>query len=663
MKTIMANTLKFKTIYKSITRFPDTELPQFVVLTGRNGCGKTHLLEAISVGSVSSSLVNDLNTDVRLYDWNSIVPNDTGVFNPASYQNKKSNWFNKIRTEQEKALPALREELNKFGLPVERFSSLRQILSIDESVLKQYIDDPEKREEAERKIKQNISNQGKNIYKQVRRNINDDEWKKVAPSIAEERPDLFLETSESNFFSYEKFLWGEVDVFQQAFGRLFSEYRDLIHQNDRLERYPPKGEGAPRHLNEKEFKERYGEPPWDFVNRILDVCRLDFRVEPPPLHEVGSYEPKLIKLSSDVEMRFQDLSSGEKVLMSFALCMYNAQDARQENPFPKLLLLDEVDAPLHPSMVASLINTIKDVLVEGKNVSVILTTHSPSTAALAPEEALYEMSPSGPSVEKVSASRAVAVLTYGVPTLSVSLEGRRQVFVESKTDARIYERLYQRYKESLDSQRSLVFIEVGKTTASGGESNSGCAQVKRLVSNLAKAGNDSIFGLVDWDGCRASSQRVHVLSPNIRDGLESLLMDPLIVAATVLRENMRFCLDKALIDKEERYSEIVNWSKEKWQAIVDRLQSHVLEKDVSSDEHLEIQYLNGISLNISKSYLHYDDHAIEGAVIAKFGFLNTRSKNAGDLMNHIISTVLNDYPQLLPCDLLETFSGLLEVEV
>ncbi|MDT0619452.1 ABC transporter ATP-binding protein, partial [Salinisphaera sp. P385] len=133
---------------------------------------------------------------------------------------------------------------------------------------------------------------------------------------------------------------------------------------------------------------------------ILEVCRLDFRVEPPPLHEVGSYEPKLTKLSSEVEMRFQDLSSGEKVLMSFALCLYNATDARQEKPFPKLLLLDEVDAPLHPSMVVSLIDTVREVLVEGKGVSVIMTTHSPSTVALAPEEALYEMNSAGPKVEK-----------------------------------------------------------------------------------------------------------------------------------------------------------------------------------------------------------------------------------------------------------------------
>lgn len=67
------------------------------------------------------------------------------------------------------------------------------------------------------------------------------------------------------------------------------------------------------------------------------------------------------------------------------------------------------------------------------------------------------MNPVGPKVEKVSRSAALSLLTAGVPTLSVSFDGRRQVFVESRTDAGVYELLYQRYKSHLNSECSLVF--------------------------------------------------------------------------------------------------------------------------------------------------------------------------------------------------------------
>jgi predicted ATPase len=44
--------LSFVKPYKSITSIPNIEIPDFVVLTGVNGAGKTHLIEAIENGSI-----------------------------------------------------------------------------------------------------------------------------------------------------------------------------------------------------------------------------------------------------------------------------------------------------------------------------------------------------------------------------------------------------------------------------------------------------------------------------------------------------------------------------------------------------------------------------------------------------------------------------------
>lgn len=658
----MENELSFRLAHKSITALPDVSLPKLVVLTGRNGSGKTHLLEALNLGYIESSLAPNHQHDVQLFDWNSIIPKDTGIFHPYQYQNQRSNWFQQIRIQQDSSLKVLRQQAISWGIPAEWCANLKRTKEITEEQLFEVFSDEKKSHEIHQKLNNLLDQQSKNIYSQTQKNIGDEQWKKAAPKIAQESPRLFLETSETKFFNNSKLLWGEVDVFQQAFGKLFSNYRDLIHQNDRLEKYPPKDDGELKHLDSKEFYKKYGEPPWDFVNKILDVCKLDFRVEPPPLHEISSYEPKLNKLSKDVEMKFQDLSSGEKVLMSFALCLYNAEETRQEKSFPKLLLLDEVDAPLHPSMVLSLLKTIQEVLINDKNVSVILTTHSPSTVALTPEESLYEMNPYGPSIDKISRSHAVSILTTGVPTLSISFNGRRQVFVESKTDATIYEKLYQDYKSYLNSERSLSFIEVGKKDTSGGEQNSDCAQVQRMVQALTENGNSSVFGLIDWDGEKKANDRIHILSPEIRDGIENLLFDPCILAAAIIKENHQFCVELNIISSTDRYIDLGIWDKDKWQSVVNSIQSILLDS-YDSSKVIKISYLNGIELNVFSEYLHMDDHALEEKITTKFGFLKPKNKNAGGLMKYIIGSILGDYPKLLPNDLISTFNKILNHEV
>lgn len=658
----MANTLSFGSIHKSITRLDETNLPMFVVLTGKNGSGKTHLLSAIKNGQVRSSLVQNHAVDVRLFDSNSIIPNDTGIFDPAQDQTRRSQWFNTLQQHREQSFPQLQQFAIQLGVPPSYCSSLRAISRLNAEKLREILPDSSLAEQIAHQIREQIRSLGNNIGGNSFHQIGDEQWRKAVPKIQQSSPEDFLVSSQSKLFQNKHLLWGEVDPFQQAFGRVFTMYRELIHDNDRLEKYPPKDDPSRRHLNSEEFVKEYGTPPWDFVNQILEECRLDFRVDSPPLHEVASYEPKLHKLTSQVEMKFQDLSSGEKVLMSFALCLYNSQDSRQEKSFPKLLLLDEVDAPLHPSMAASLLQTIQNVLIRDKNVAVILTTHSPSTVALAPEEAIYAMNPSGPRIEKVTKGSALSLLTAGVPTLSVAFDGRRQVFVESRTDASLYDLLYQRYKTHLNSERSLVFVEVGRKDADGKEQNAGCEQVIRLVDALTTGGNQSVLGLVDWDGEKAPNGRLHVLSPGIRNGLESLLFDPVLLASVVAKENANFAKEKGILSAGDSYATLFTWNAARWQDAVEAIQCLLFGNDEGLRERIEVEYLNGMSLKISKKYLHMDDHELERVVTQRLGFLQPRNRHAGGLMRHIIESILADSPYLMPKDFMATMNGLLIAE-
>ena len=455
--------------------------------------------------------------------------------------------------------------------------------------------------------------------------------------------------------------WGTTGLFQQSFGRLFVGYRELKLTN-LLKQFqatkPGKETAIP--MSDDQFVATYGPPPWDVVNDTFHAAGLGFLIDHPDEFEHTPYQPKLTKTGADTStIRFNDLSSGEKILMSFALCLYYAEDNRQTTAYPRLLLFDEVDAPLHPSMSRNMIRIITEVLVKKHGINVIATTHSASTVALAPEDALFVMESGIPGVRKTTRSAALNILTTDVPTLAFSYDGRRQVFVESVSDAPIYDEIYRTLKSRLGSERSLEFVGTGmKSAATGAEVHSGCDVVLKLVTTLVAAGNLSVFGLVDWDKKHKAEARISVLAEGTRDGLENVMLDPLVVAALVLRTPSA---DRARVGVLEgvSYLEFLGWSPEKLQAVVDQVQSVVLGADSGKDT-LDCRYVGGFALKLRETYVKMDDHALEARVLAAFPQFKAYSKDrAGALMLHIAETVMADQPDFIPTELYDTFQKLL----
>lgn len=64
--------LRFERPHRSIRDLPNIELPNFAVITGVNGSGKTHLIEAIETGAVGVHGVPP--NEIKHYDWTSLVP-------------------------------------------------------------------------------------------------------------------------------------------------------------------------------------------------------------------------------------------------------------------------------------------------------------------------------------------------------------------------------------------------------------------------------------------------------------------------------------------------------------------------------------------------------------------------------------------------------------
>jgi hypothetical protein len=105
-----------------------------------------------------------------------------------------------------------------------------------------------------------------------------------------------------------------------------------------------------------------------------------------------------------------------------------------------------------------------------------------------------------------------------------------QVFVESLNDVLFYERLYEKSRSHLIPEISLNFI------ASGVSGSGSSSQVKEVVNKLHKSGNQTVYGIVDWDLVNQGNDRVKVLGRGNRYSIENYIFDPLLLAAFLLRD-------------------------------------------------------------------------------------------------------------------------------
>ena len=660
----------FRQRYLSIEAFQPVDLPHFAVITGLNGSGKTHFLKAMRDGSVAVDIAPSPQTEIRFFDWSTMVPQDVGTFDGQVLLQERTQLWQRLEAVNGALDPTLgfvdsrpdgivREAARRAGLSDAQLTNPKSIAKLTAEDLVPMLNNPEKAETAATEIEKAVVVASEMIKKDLgdqQFDIADIALLLGKPIYLLERDDLFTGTLPS---------WGRADLFQQSFGRLFVAYRDLALDNKLRQLEVHKGRSDILALSDAEFVAKFGGPPWEFVNQAISAAGLGFSIDQPNEFSKFPYSPTLKKNVGGAIVRFNDLSSGEKILMSLAFCLHYAQDRRQISRYPKVLLLDEIDAPLHPSMCRSLIRIVEDVLVRKEGIAVVLTTHSASTVALAPEKALFAMTANNPGLNKIRKSDALNILTVGVPTLALSYDGRRQVFVESPADAQLYEKIYALLRRRLASERSLEFIATGtKGTIGGSDVNTGCDVVVRIVNSLVASGNLSVFGLIDWDQKHNPSGRIAVLAAGLRDGIENVVLDPLLLAGLIVRDARRHLSDIG-VDEGVSYPEFLGWSPDKLQVVVAAVQDRVLGlgEATTPSGSTRCEYEGGFSLLVRSDYLKIDDHALEERVLNAFPRLNAFAKGqASALMRHMVDTVMQDRLDFMPAELSGVFRWVLEAE-
>lgn len=593
--------------FKSLDPF-SIDLPDFVILTGINGAGKTQLLTAIiqNLLKVHDTLGVELNPK-KYVTPQTLSPNESAI--------------------------VTREQLN---------ANTQNLWQQFENYLKNRINNPRYSLE--------------NAFGHNPRNGQDSPQIKIIDKIAKSANKVREELTSDDFFNHYPLEDGlnQTDVFYQNFSSLFKRYQDKLDDNEyRQYRNQVKGHSEISFLTKEEFENTFGEAPWEFVNKIIKEANLDYHINSPAnSHRDAPFELKLVNNYNGTEIQFGDLSSGEKVLMSLALALYNSNF---DIEFPKVLLMDEPDASLHPSMSKKFLDVIQQVFVNEKNVKVIVTTHSPSTVALSPEESLFIVNKTGVRIEKTSKDRALKILTSGVPSFSVNYENRRQVFVESPYDVAYYEKMYHQLSNFLVPEVSLSFISSGESrTDKNGVKVSNCGQVINITETLRNAGNKFVSGIIDWDSSNTSSNAVKVLGNGNRYSIENYILDPLLVGALLLREKI-VSKEEVNLNANETYTDLKHFGAERLQFIADFVIGKISTVVAPIDNtRKNVKLLNGIEITIPLWYLHHQGHTLEEQILKAFPQLNAIKKGKEDVLKmEMLNKVVDDIVEILSNDILE----------
>ncbi|ACB94545.1 AAA family ATPase [Beijerinckia indica] len=663
--------MKLKVVrpHLSIQPFDEVELPDLTILVGLNGSGKSHLLQAIEIGAAETDLFPSLpgfhaghpatippGSIVRIE--NSFITADifsgavlssiAGGHNPNHQLNHRLLNFDILR--KTVLADSLSNLENALGCPISSYLSSEEDpwqFGYDAILTKagitvgsrKALEIKEAFDDAQSKLTIHLTQPGHPLDADLHA------LRLLVKDVAEILRISPLEVTKMQVLSRN--CWGGFSIFEPQISLVIARYRDAMAQND-LYTCADRRNGTSNGLSDNAFREHYGHPPWELVSEFIQSFGLAYRVTAPALELSQPYTFSLERTDTGATVQFGALSSGEKVLLRFALSLFPFDPLRISIIRPRLLLLDEMDASLHPEMAYRWLKGISDGLVQKLGIKCILTTHSPTTVALADEESLFQKVPGTSQPQKISKQKALNGLTYGVPILSIDFSGRRQVFVESDTDAAIYETIYTLIKTRLNMPRELNFISTGMRIKDNNEINAGCTIVTNIVQNLAGKGNQSVFGLIDWDGTATPDQRIKVLASGTHYTLENVLLDPLLISFLLIR-------DGAPADRQVRsYSNLDTLNGTELQALADTVQDVLVLPGDDSNKRLNT-YISGQKIEVKNSYTTMSGHDLETILADKFPSLKRYTKNRGHLVRKMVNTILLDYPGFCPAVIRDIF--------
>ena len=515
--------IKFKNPCLSIKNLKDAELQDFTVLIGRNGIGKTQLLGAIQKGAVAVS--NFLPAEIKMYNLSSFRPSDSNRVSWRDCISAESVVEKYFNSDVKGAPPPVvvaenifKEIVNNFGLTEGSDNRLKFEDEFRNSVSSQGDDGVFAilgyRTDA-------LGDYCQGIQKYVLNHIGQ------SPTTSVINPEiLILQTLKlTGKFPHEicredvlRAANYEGETIANSLSHIFARYK--VEQFSWAHKEGEKSEDSFKSLMSRYRRENI--PPWITLEKYLDQMReatgdpelFNFEFSNPEEdqidfvdHSMYSFGSKMTNKATGDSYSTETLSSGEKILMSLCLASFNQSIGRRQ---PRLVLLDELDTVLHPSMISALISGLKTLFVD-KGTPVIMATHSVTTVAVVEEGEIYRVIRSNNKIELKPATRSEAVseLSEGIATIDAGLKiassGVAPITILTEGDNALH----------LKKWASLFYPSSKVGVFDGLVDKTNKSQLKTYGQLLAKMSTNSHF-LIVWD-CDAE-QIAKELKKDLREG-------------------------------------------------------------------------------------------------------------------------------------------------
>ncbi|MDZ7659499.1 ATP-binding protein [Fodinibius sp.] len=392
--------IKFEGEYKSLKSFESDELNEFTVITGKNGSGKTQLVKLFE--NKSQNNLQDGNklqvgsniSSIQIEGISSSYTPRVGADRWSQQMKPFSDKFSELGDNAKELISLVIKEGVSFDDIQEAESLIELFSECDEKFSKSYLIQVIK-ESNHARLRNNqtddrITQEIKKLFSRYRDLII--VLKKICQirdcKLSEVKPTYFTNTPlPERFFDIN-------DLFNSRLQDIFYAYAKRRYLNE-IEYLRGKKYGWDKTaVSDSEFVKQ-NNPPWEIINQILEEHEINYYFEGISLEDFSpdsTVEFTFRKKSSDTSIRFSDLSSGEEVIIGLIIKLFTSEFYEEKLEYPDLIVLDEPDAHLHPEMSKLLIDVLNETFVRDYGIKIIMTTHSPSTIALTPEESVYQLS-------------------------------------------------------------------------------------------------------------------------------------------------------------------------------------------------------------------------------------------------------------------------------
>ncbi|GEM_PF-1319567 len=649
----------------SLSSFESEELNDFTIITGKNGTGKTQLIQ----------LINQINTGRKPPSVESfqIIPNVNkiqveGLTNNVLKELNHQNWIEQLKNiiSEYNSLRPFAKKFTDICVTYNTWPNLQTsekfLKSIENSMEVSELNKLIKNVILERNPKSHLHDTYEQNYLTLIQYLNyssNINSLKIAKKISNFLGKDFDKLTESDFHNVpisDEDL-SKPQLFDSALNKILYNYCKRRDQNARLffekKEYNKINNSIPDHEYIEKFR-----PPWEVLNSILARHDFDFKFDSIE-REQFSQDVRIqfiLRNNQGIEVNPASLSSGERVIFGLLVKLFQNEYYNSNLSFPNLIVFDEPDAHLHPELSGLLIDVLRKTFVIDLGIKVIVSTHSPSTVALSPDDSIFEIK-NYPKTElkKIDKDRALDILTGHLPTLSIDYKNHKQIFVESPTDVEYYQTIFNKIYNEERLPYKLYFIS---NSAGKGNSN----EVIKIVQKIRESGNKTSFGIIDWDLNNKRNEYVYVHGENSRYSIENFLFDPLYVSVLLMEMEAHNIFEELDIERTYNQYSIGNESNEFLQSVADwffnsyyKFFNHN-EKDKS--DFIKIEYYNKKNINIPKWFAHFKGHDFELRIKKVFPCLEGKFTSDGDLKRKL-STIIGKCFPLTPKDSIDLIKNII----